>query len=521
MSRLKRDKAKKRLGEMLALASDEQFLIMVWAIDAIQSGRAEHGKNFLNHPKEARDENIQGKYHAHKWLLETLVNELFVTRKKAPHKNGRSRSLNCAEFVTLATLLNTLRSLENAEDGMRLSTSNVFDLMPKLGYRQFEWQRGFSSHSQIYRAMMFFGGELSLEYFAKSCGLTVAQFFNCGFAFCALCLDKPGFKTSVNLSEIHITDDERNAAVRLLARTVEEIRKDAANIRGGTGPVAYKQSVLRKTPFVLFENGSVARAPLINLIMQRITSGLYYDLVSGGPKIWREIGLRFETYCVDLSSAMLRGDVRSSFKYKMRKNFDTPDVLISDPSGGVRLVVECKAKKMSFVAKFSDNPMVEAEAGFSEIIKGVVQIWRFFSHCRRNEEICDLHQNAVGMVLTLDPWLEMSTFRKRVLDAARKVATQLDPDISPEDQKHVLFCSIEDLENTFERCSAASLFEAIENTRTPKYDGWSLFNVHQDAKGNEAQFNDYPFVGKIAEVNPGWNLDALFVEQEGEKVGAF
>lgn len=42
----------------------------------------------------------------------------------------------------------------------------------------------------------------------------------------------------------------------------------------------------------------------------------------------------------------------------MKARFRTPDVLISD-TRHVVCAVECKAKRMSFEARFADDPMVE------------------------------------------------------------------------------------------------------------------------------------------------------------------
>lgn len=514
MSRLKRDRARKRLHELLSLAPDENFFIMVWAVDALQSGRAEAGEQFLVHPKEARGAELGSRFHANKWMLETLINELLTTRKKGPSKNGRNRTLDCGKFSTLAELINTLRTWEDAEDGLYLQENNVLNLLPKLGHRQFEWQRGFFSYAQVYRTLRLFSGELSRRYFVTSYGLSISEFFNCGFGFYALCTDAPGFKIGVDMSTIGIDACRRNAALKLMAASLEDAQSTARRLRDDIQPVAYKKSVLRQTPIILNDK-AVARAPLRALIMHRITAGLYYDLVGGGSNIWREIGTEFESYCYELANAMFKTDVSASFKYKVRKTFDSPDVLVSDSSGeGIRLVIECKAKKMSFVAKFSDNPLEDDWRGFSEIVKGVVQVWRFFSHCRRNASICTLHKDVAGMILTLDPWLDVSTYRTKILEHAKELAAHLDPDITVEDQKHIVFCSIDDFENTVGRSSVESFFNAVDKSATPEYDGWMLFNIHERTTDDPSRKREYPFIGRIDELNHGWNIDKLFEEEQ-------
>lgn len=166
---------------------------------------------------------------------------------------------------------------------------------------------------------------------------------------------------------------------------------------------------------------------------------------------------------------------------------------------------------MSIAAKFSDDPLVSAEAAFSEIIKGVVQLWRFFSHCRRAPKIKALSREPAGMLLTLDPWLQMSRQHERVFEEARKLAGQIDHEIIEEDCKSVLFCSIDDFENTLESASEDSLIEAIRATSRPEFQGWFLFNVHQRTSVEERR-NPYPFASRVADILPGWNEGALAPE---------
>jgi hypothetical protein len=231
--------------------------------------------------------------------------------------------------------------------------------------------------------------------------------------------------------------------------------------------------------------------------------------VSGGPSIWREIGARYEQYCIDLSKAILSTiEVTSSFKYQFKKTIDSPDFLLRE-NGRVRVAIECKAKKMSFAAKFSTNPMLDAKQGYSEIIKGVAQLWRFFSHCRRAANVAAVHPDAVGIVLTMDPWLEISNHRDRVFAEARKLSEAMDSEILEEDRRHVLFCPIDDYEITLQRASDESFLNAILASTKPEFNGWSLFNVHQQTTQNKDIRHRYPFEARIGEINPGWKIGGL------------
>lgn len=510
MSRLRRDKARKRLNELLGLANDEAFVIMVWAVDALQSGRADAAARLMTFPEDAKNAQLGDSHFVFKWELETLANELLTTRKKGQSRNGRTRSLNCSRFETVATCINVLRKLEDAEDGMVLAHLSVLDVMHKIGHRQFEWQRGFANLAQIYRSLSVFGGELAKSYFEVTNRLSMTDFFLCGLAFYALLQDHPGFETTVKLADLAISSETRDAALRLISAPLIDIQKQAIKMRQiGGRSTAYQQSVLRKIPAILIERAGrcVARVPLPALIIQRVTAGIYYDLVGGGPEIWREIGSRFESYCLELISEALPGAQPSgAFKYKFRKTIDSPDIFLHNENGAVKLAIECKAKKMSIIAKFSDNPLDDARKAFSEIIKGVVQLWRFYSHCRRSDEIKMIVPNAAGMVLTLDPWLQISNHLDRLMEEARVLAGQIDPYITDEDRKPILFCSIEDLESTLAIASEDSFFEAAAATASNlEFKGWSLVSVHQRISTEKRQ-NAYPFGDRIVGILPAWKL---------------
>jgi hypothetical protein len=132
--------------------------------------------------------------------------------------------------------------------------------------------------------------------------------------------------------------------------------------------------------------------------------------VPAGEKVWTEIGKRFEDYCIDYLRLMLTSnDVSGEFEYGPRKaRWRSPDVLV-ESDGQIRLVIECKAKRMTFNARYSDNPIEQARQGYREIAKGMFQVWRFWSHARRGLQTeRPVAADCLGMIVTSDPWLTMA-----------------------------------------------------------------------------------------------------------------
>jgi hypothetical protein len=213
VSKVRLNIARRRLSELLALAEQEEFFVMAWAIDAIQSGRESVAKQIIQYPAEAVTRDPSTPHSVHKWRLESLINEILLVQ----HKPNLT-PLNCLSYSAAAAFSNQLQKLEEAEDRILLrSGRNVLKEMSRLAHRQFEWQRGFIHHSQIYRSLFIYGHTQCAKYFFDRFRISVVDFFNCGFAFCATCMNDPGFASVANFTEVGIDDAMRDTAVKLLA----------------------------------------------------------------------------------------------------------------------------------------------------------------------------------------------------------------------------------------------------------------------------------------------------------------
>src|SRR5262245_2786501 len=100
---------------MFARANDAAFLQMIWAIDALQSGREAAAKPYLRtYPKEvAMNSPVPpSRFSIHRWELETLIVQLFLVPKELPREQG-NLVLDCSRFDSIREAINRLRSLEN------------------------------------------------------------------------------------------------------------------------------------------------------------------------------------------------------------------------------------------------------------------------------------------------------------------------------------------------------------------------------------------------------------------------
>ncbi|MEA3065503.1 MAG: hypothetical protein QOJ27_1955 [Sphingomonadales bacterium] len=491
-----------RLATTLSLADDASFIRMLWALNALQTGRPDEARRFLNgYPPDAATEGIIGQNAIYPWELETLANELLTTPKDSHY-----RVFNCRSWNEIRRLIMLLRALENAEYGARSGELSIFVEMGRIGARQFPWQRGYFGIPQLYRNAFVYGQGQCAAYLRESIGLTGSDMTLVGYCLLAVFYPEPAIRPASNLGLIHdwgISQDTLRRTLGRIARPLVDLRREAQALRDVDTVTAYKPSILRQYPcFLVGHRDRTLVAPLPDLIMDRITNGLFYDVIGGGGLIRDEIGRRFEAYSFALLAEMLVGTrFVPEVTYRTRLGpIATPDILMLENDGVVELAIECKASRMSVTARFGEIP--EEDRGYEEIAKGVMQLWRFFAHCRERVAPNCLAAGARGMILTMDEWFAgRSTIIPQIIERANELADASAHEIPAEDRRPVAFCTISELEVVLSTATAASLQEAVRIGSGDRQ-GWIFSIVHEEAEAAKAEPRDYPFVEALGELLP-------------------
>lgn len=502
-----RELYRKKLDRYLELASDEAFIQLIWAADAIQTDQPDAASRYLrNVPPEAVTKDMNSKLALYKWELETLVNELLVVPKRQKQLRRQWRELDCSRYDALQNIVRALRRLENAEAGTRLKRTNVLDEMPRISARQFDWQRGWFNSPQFYRSAFIYGQGVSADHFEATHGLTINEFSLIGFALHINFWDYPIVLRNLDWGPMPVTPEKFESALRLLCQPIADARQRAFGIYRRFQNIAYQPSVLRQYPCISFgEHNERIRCPLPQLILERVTGGVFYDIVGGGWEVREEYGRRFEDYSLRYLQASLPDiDWHAEQTYRVRKvEFKSPDILWL-AGQRLRLAIECKATRMSVEARYADDPL--SVRGYDDIIKAVFQLWRYFSHCRRGLTGVSLSDDAAGLVLTLDNWLVMANkLIKDIFEAASLMAAEKEPEIIEEDRRSILFCSITDLESTLATATEASFEAAISMAVDQHRQGWLLYSSHQEVRSVSPEQKPFPFRDDLPRLLPWWN----------------
>ena len=506
---------RQQLLKVFARANDSAFLQMIWSVDALQSGREELAKRYISaYPKQAAlDSSITSPFGVHRWELETLVVQLFLVPKELPREQG-NLVLDCSKFESIRQTINRLRALENVEYARYLSGDfTIWGEMHRIAQRQFHWQRGYFNTPQVYRYAYLYAQGKCAEYFKRTYGFEITDLIFTGFGLFTAYLTGPWVLSKTSVPEIGLTDEIVQRAFPMMSCSRDEARTATAALvaqaqaqHGSPIPTALLPSVLRKTPLIYVDSPDRLVAPIPETILLRATSGLYYDLFPGGQEIINDANERFEQYCADLISATMgRFNVERAYSYGPKgAQFESPDVFVKD-QGKLKIVAECKATKLTYLAQFAEDPFEAAKKQYTQLAKGVFQLWRFFSHSRRGLVDEDLANDCHAVVFTLDAFMQMGRDPKNKVFTEANALADGDGNITPEDRKHVVICPIYDLEYILVLATEDSLLASLKASKEVKYQGWMLREIHRDT-GAPKEFDKpkrYPF--DIGNVLPWWN----------------
>lgn len=501
MSKIRRNISRRKLEALLARVDHEAFFLMCWAIHAAQNGRAAAASKYFQFPPEAATRDWNSTPAIHPWALETLLNELLananLTGQHWPHQP-------CRNFNDFALFYNRLYDLEGLDHQLIHQANRGLREMHRISQRQLEWQRGFISLPQLYRAAFLYGGPLSRTYFEKSMGLSLENFMLGCFAIYTHALYSPFISVNNGLAEVGLPQHILQNVVDVIAKSHDRARDTALDLRSDDSHVSYKKSLFRTHPCIVF--GKNIYVPLPELVGLRCSSGIFYDVIRGPKYVRDEIAKQFEIYVQQLLAAYLAPKrVVTSYKYGSKgKTADTPDVLLYE-SGKLSFIFECKSTRLSHAARFAEEPLTNESRGYDELAHGIFQIWRFVSHVRRGivpSEKC--HPNLRGMVITLDSWLSIAPAIIEELFAKAKIEAGTDTGIIDEDHIPITFCLIDDLESVLSYTTPAEFLETARVATDLEYRGWLLPNVRRRLLPKRRQQRPYPFKQKIRDVLPWW-----------------
>ena len=303
-----------KLDKLLGAADNEEFIQLLWATRTLQSEDPDGARRFIQPdsiPKGAVTTSIASKFSIRKWEIETLTNELMTIPKANAVRNGGIRRLRCDDFLSSLTCVNRLRDLENSEYRIQKKHEDIFIELGRIAARQFDWQRGYINIPQFYRNAFVYGQGACAAQFEGRHGISINRFSQIGFLLFVALSHSPVVRDDLAWTKLGVSWSEVEKVLSLIALTFSEATQIARAERRKVIHTADKPSILRRSPCLRFGNqGERIRAPLPELILERVTSGVFYDVIGGDGAVRDDYGRRFEEYCYRYMSDVLASVLR-------------------------------------------------------------------------------------------------------------------------------------------------------------------------------------------------------------------
>ncbi len=507
-----RERYKNELESGLSRTWLIDVLTLVWAASSLRDEElAGRPDRFLEFPQEAVGADFNNSFFIQPWVLETLVNEaLFYP--SAP--SILSHVVDMTNWANFSNLYNSLNNLEDSESQLDIPEGEILAALPRITWRQFSWQIGYKSSQRFFRALWLYSFPEANDYFTEHYGISVDRFCFVGFTVATIARLEPKFERNISfLQEFNISEDELRAFFALTSISSKKARDWARTHRSYDGPAAYKPSLLREKPIIRISRGNPdqfnAYCPFHELIFLRINDGLFQDFVQD-DNMKRMIAERFESYVALVTTHYFGYELQvlEEGTYGTRKSQrKTPDLRIVAHDNCLKAIVECKARRIPFRVLSSPNPFVENRETFEDLVKGVVQIWRYASDVRQGIVDTDLsiNRNTIGVVLSLEPWLQVSVDTIDAIRNAAKEACLKHSNIEEIDQIPVSFVDVEDWERSMRKTDPTGVFKALKELSRRDRAGYALdttIDSHTDAETCPVEAFDYR--GRISDLASWW-----------------
>lgn len=486
---------------------------MAWSTHALQTGHEDSiRKNIFYYPKEAASDSILSGHSVQAWEIETLVNLLLTTPKNLGFSWGPA--MDTRQFETIRVLTNLLRSAENDETPLRINDENIFDELHRIGHRQFPWQRTWVTSGELYKYLYIYCQGVCADYFKEKYELDIIDYVSAAFILFSQHVGQTWMRVLDTREKLPVSLEAIHKTTKLLSSSTWTAHREAAALvskfeaeASAPIPIAYQPSYLRLKPIISYDRADTTlyTSPLPELILLRVTAGLFYDLASGKNPVISDANARFEEYSRKIIKAFIPDfEPLPPEKYGTKKlPFDTPDILLK-LDGKIVSVIECKATKLTYAAQYGENPREDASEGYDQIVKAIFQLWRYFAHVRQGILKHDVAEDATGVILTLDSWTQMGgKLRDKLIAEAKVYSAKKDSSIKEADMRTPVFCPIQELDDILSVSDAGQILATFR--RMTEIDSLS-WNVRQkrDEVGPRLPAKKYPF--DPGELMPLWAI---------------
>ncbi len=380
----------------------QKSLRAVWAHSIFQQFKKRLPNDLINLPIGYRNasNNIDFmRFGLHTWQLEILARETIINSPRL----GKKKSL--LNWKYLAKVTNQLKEIENKIEELFISRDNVLLETYRIAHRQFPWQQP-PDRNTIIRYWKIYQ---NLDSFFKIFyNLTFRLYYAVGLMLFGHFLNDekllypPNIKADIQLKHLD----------SFLERTCLDYPQFLAQLKAElqlNENYCYAFNSLRAHPLIKIKNFKKEQifCPLPTLLFDRITRGIFYDLIKE-PGFDNAYGHSFEEYIGDFlrhalkSNLTVIGEQEYGSDRQRKKSVDW--ILVGEESA---LFIECKTKRLRVKSKSGLTDTNSLQNDLNKMASAVVQNYKTYLDYKKGEYPhlkYEQKRKIFILVVTLEEW---------------------------------------------------------------------------------------------------------------------
>lgn len=337
------------------------------------------------------------------WNLEIVIKDAII-ESKLPDGHAKKSAKDYKHFKVP---LNELTDFSNELAKLSVGDKTiVLRELFRIAHQQFPHQVGSFYPEFITRYFKIYQYETIGQIVLEKTGLSLQSIFLTGFAIVSAFREKSFITYPLKVDDIPELDAETvEKFLSLTCKDFEDIQTTLSKERVIDKDYLYHFHSLIKYPLIKI-NGANPRieCPIVDLLMRRFTSGLYYELYNE-KGFDQQFGQAFEHYTKEVAGHSYPSQIIDEQSFSSgRGQKQSSDFFICDDTAV--LFVECKTKRLSFDAKtklYADEVM-ENQMGI--LADAVVQTYKSIIDWRSGDypDFPGDSRQAFPLIVTLEDW---------------------------------------------------------------------------------------------------------------------
>lgn len=411
--------------------------------------------------------NISAGLYGH--LVELLLRELILN---AMPRGGKP--FNTAPVAFKA--MNLIHKADGASWGTHSSRSDDILLqLSRIAFKQFPWQDP-PTNASLARYYALYSHPLVAPMVETEFGLTPIELFQ----LVLLLIEE--LERAPTLPLVFLGEAEGSilkpvwALCDRLSRSAAKLREHVQENQRYDVNWGFSFNPVRKFPLVHAGNPRSVMCPAPAMLIQRLTDGLYFDLMNADRGFGSAVGKAFEDYVGRIANQIGQGkfEVRGEQCWGKPER-RTADWIISDKSGS--LFVECKLGRLDIGSQTQIADPPPFVAAIERLSRAVGQIYATLVDALGGAYP---HWSADGqpihlVVTTFHEWFAFGPFFYKHLDelvANEFVRRGLDPALR--EQYPYTICSIAELEGLLVACRNNAIDQILSAKHAPRHRQWLM-----------------------------------------------